>query len=157
MKMNKNKWDLRFIELAEHISMWSKDKNTKIGAVIVNKSQRIISTGFNGFPIGADDSIEERYHRDKKYFYTEHAERNAIFSAAEKGDSTRDALIYINKYYPCVDCARAIIQSGIKTVICSKPDFKNEKWGESWTISDELFKECGVEVRYIEDIIKKEE
>jgi dCMP deaminase len=146
--MNNEKWDLKFIELAKHISGWSKDKTTKVGAVIVNESNRIISTGYNGMPIGANDSIESRYEKDKKYFYTEHAERNAIYSAAEKGDSTRNATIYM-QLYPCVDCARAIIQSGIKRVVCTKPDFNNEKWGESWRIADELFNECGIKVKYV--------
>ena len=146
--MNSEKWDLKFIELAKHISGWSKDKNTKVGAVIVNDSNRIISTGYNGFVIGANDSIESRYEKDKKYLYTEHAERNAIYSAAEKGDSTRNATIYM-QLYPCVDCARAIIQSGIKRVVCTKPDFNNEKWGESWRIAEELFNECGIEVKYV--------
>ena len=61
--MNSEKWDLKFIELAKHISGWSKDKNTKVGAVIVNDSNRIISTGYNGFVIGANDSIESRYEK----------------------------------------------------------------------------------------------
>lgn len=146
--MSTEKWDLKFFDLSIYISKWSKDINTKVGAVIVNDSNRIISTGYNGFVIGCDDSIEERYSKEKKYFYTEHAERNAIYSAAEKGDSTRNSTIYV-QLYPCVDCARAIIQSGIKKVVCNKPDFNNEKWGESWRISDELFNECGIEVKYI--------
>jgi dCMP deaminase len=146
--MSTEKWDLKFIELAKHISGWSKDTSTKVGAVIVNDSNRIISTGYNGFVIGCDDSIKSRYEKDKKYLYTEHAERNAIYSAAEKGDSTRNATIYM-QLYPCVDCARAIIQSGIKRVVCTKPDFNNEKWGESWRIAEELFNECGIEVKYV--------
>lgn len=146
--MRSDKWDLKFIELAKHISGWSKDTSTKVGAVIVNDSNRIISTGYNGFVIGADDSIESRYEKNKKYLYTEHAERNAIYSAAEKGDSTRNATIYM-QLYPCVDCARAIIQSGIKRVVCTKPDFNNEKWGESWRIAEELFNECKIEVKYV--------
>jgi dCMP deaminase len=148
--MSTKKWDLKFIELAKHISSWSKDKNTKVGAVIVNDSNRIISTGYNGFVIGADDSIESRYEKDKKYLYTEHAERNAIYSAAEKGDSTRNATIY-TLLYPCIDCARAIIQSGIKRVVCTKPNFNDERWGESWKIANELFDECGIKIEYINE------
>lgn len=146
--MNEN-WDNKFIELAKYIATWSKDTHTKVGAVIVNDSNRIISTGYNGMPIGANDLIKERYEKNKKYFYFEHAERNAIYSAAEKGDSTRNSTIY-TQLYPCADCARAIIQAGIKRIVCTKPDFNNVKWGESWMIADELFKECGVHVDYIE-------
>jgi dCMP deaminase len=143
-----NNWDIKFLELSDHISNWSKDKHTKVGAVIVNDSNRIVSTGYNGMPIGADDSILSRYSRENKYFYFEHAERNAIYSAADKGDSTRDSTIYINNLYPCADCARAIIQARIKRVVCSKPVFDHERWGKSWTVANELFVECGVEVIY---------
>lgn len=147
--MKTDKWDLKFIELARHISGWSKDKNTKVGAILVNDSNRIISTGYNGFVIGCDDSIESRYEKNYKLFYTEHAERNCIYAAAEMGNSTRNSTMYII-LYPCADCSRAIIQAGVKRVVCeNKPDFNNERWGKSWKISEELFNECNVQVKFI--------
>lgn len=146
--MGIEKWDLKFIELANYIATWSKDNSTKVGSVIVDDSNRIVSTGYNGMPIGFDDSVKSRYEKPQKYFYFEHSERNAIYSCAYAGKSTKNTTIYV-QYYPCADCARAIIQSGIKRVVCTKPDFNNEKWGESWRIADELFNECGIEVKYI--------
>lgn len=145
-----NKWHNRFLELAEHISIWSKDKNKKIGAVIVDSNKRIISLGYNGFPQGMDDSIEERYERPQKYLYTEHAERNAIYTAARKGISVENCYIYIsNNLFSCADCARAIIQSGIKGVICKTPDWENPRWKESFKVSREMFEECGIELIYL--------
>lgn len=149
--MSIDKWDIRFMELADHISTWSKDRNTKVGTVIVNNEKRIISTGFNGLPIGADDLIESRFEKENKYFYTEHAERNALYSALAIGASTKNAIIYV-VLFPCADCARGIIQSGIKRVVCkNKPDFNNEKWGKSWRITNELFIECGIKLEFINE------
>ena len=144
-----NNWDKKYIDLAKHIATWSKDNSTKVGAVIVSEENRIISTGYNGMPIGANDSIESRYEKKMKYYFFEHAERNAIYSCANSGVSTKNATIYV-QYYPCADCARAIIQSGIKRLVCcSKPDFNHPKWGESWKVADELFNECHVNVEHI--------
>jgi len=141
-------WNKRFFYLSEHISTWSKDRSTKVGAVIA-KDNRIITTGYNGFPQGSKDDLDYRHERPLKYKWTEHAERNAIFIAARKGDSTLGATMYL-QWYPCVDCARAIIQSGIVRVVCTKPNFDDERWGEDFKISDEMFKECNIEMVYIE-------
>ena len=134
---------------AERWSNLSKD-TTKVGVLIVNDSDKILSTGFNGMPFGADNSIKSRYDKNKKGYYLEHAERMAIFNCAKRGISTNNATIYCT-YYPCADCARAIIQSGIKSVVCKKmPDFNHEKWGESWSIANELFNECEIDVKFID-------
>ena len=140
-------WDKRFFDLAEYISGWSKDRSTKVGAVIV-KDNRIISTGYNGFPAGFNDDIDSRHERPVKYNYTEHSERNAIYNAARKGDSTKDATIYL-QWFPCADCARGIIQSGIIKVVCTKPDFNHERWGESFKMSYEMLTECKIEIVYM--------
>lgn len=143
-----NNWDKKFFDLAEYISTWSKDRNKKVGAVIV-KDNRIISTGYNGFPQGFDDDIDSRHERPMKYMVTEHSERNAIYSAARKGDSTKDATMYL-QWFPCADCARAIIQSGIVRIVCTRPDFTDERWGESFKVSHEMLVECGVDITYFE-------
>ncbi|MFW5847515.1 MAG: deoxycytidylate deaminase [bacterium] len=140
-------WDKRFIELSEFVSSWSKDKSIGICAIIATKEHRVVSMGYNGFPSGADDSIEERYERPTKYLYTEHAERNAIYSAARQGISLNGCTIY-HKWFPCADCARAIIQSGIDTVVCEEPDLTTPKWGEHFKAALEMFKECGITIRY---------
>lgn len=144
-------WDKRFFDAAVYISEWSKDRSTKIGAVIV-KNNDIISTGYNGFPSGSNDDKEERHQRPLKYSWTEHSERNAIYSAAKHGKSTNGCTIYV-KWFPCSDCARAIIQSGIIRLVCNKPNFEDERWGESFKIAHEMLTECEIKIDYIEELI----
>ena len=66
-------WDNKFVELSNLVASWSKDTNTKVGAVIVDEDNIVLSMGYNGFPRGCDDSIESRYEKPIKYLYTEHA------------------------------------------------------------------------------------
>ena len=140
-------WNKRFIELTKHIATWSKDKSVGTCAVITDKENRIVSVGYNGFPSGADDGIEERYERPAKYLYTEHAERNAIYNAARLGVSTKRCTMYL-MWFPCADCARAIIQSGIDTLVCYEPDLNTPKWGKHFKAALEMFKECGVALNF---------
>ena len=142
-------WDKKYFELAEYISTWSKDRSTKIGAIIV-KNNDVISTGFNGFPIGANDDVEERHQRPLKYSWTEHSERNAIYSAAKHGKSTNGCTIYV-KWFPCADCARAIIQSGIKTVLIDELNYLGNRgfytrWEDSIKAADKMFEEAGIRI-----------
>jgi dCMP deaminase len=140
------KWDKRFIDQAKYVSEWSKDKNTKTGAVIVNDENTELVMGYNGFPRGADDDTDQRrYERPYKYVWTEHAERNAIYKAARLGIPVKGTKMYCT-YFPCVDCARAIIQSGITKLYTEKPDLNHETWGESWVNALIMFKECGVDI-----------
>lgn len=145
-----NKWDFRFMELSEHIANWSKDKSTKVGAVIVNKDDlNPISLGYNGFPSGVDDDVDERYERPLKYEYTVHAEQNAIANAAKNGQTTNGCSIYVN-FFPCPRCAGLIANAGIKKVYCkNKPDFTDERWGGSWKISETIFNESQINVIYL--------
>ena len=143
-------WNLRFGELAKYISSWSKDKSTKVGAVIVNPDDRNpISMGFNGFPSKVNEDIPERHERPLKYSFTVHGEINAIANAAKNGQRTKGCDIYVN-FFPCCNCAGAIVNAGIKKVICeNKPDFNDERWGENWKISQTILTEGGVEVEYM--------
>lgn len=143
------KWDNKFISLASFVKGWSKDKSTQTSAVIIDpENNSILSIGYNGFPRGVDDKPVERYERPLKYKYTEHAERNAIYNAARNGIRLKDTVMYL-EWYPCCDCARAIIQSGISEVFCGKPNFNDERWGEDFKITKVLFEESGVIVNYI--------
>jgi dCMP deaminase len=143
-------WDKRFMDMARHVAAWSKDKSTKLGAVIVDDENTILSIGYNGFPRGSNDNIEERYERPQKYLYTEHAERNAIYNAVRHGVSLKGSTIYV-PMFPCVDCARGIINSGIKRVITYEPNFNDERWGDSFKVSHQLFEECGIKTVYFSD------
>lgn len=145
----KTNWDKRFMDLAEHYAKWSKDRNTGVGAVIVDINYRQLSMGYNGFPSGLNDDIDSRHKRPIKYLYTEHAERNSIYSAAQLGISLKNTTIY-STLFPCADCARAIIQSGITTLVSKKPDLEHKTWGDSFKIAIEMFIECNVEIKYID-------
>ena len=87
MRAVSNKWDIRFLELAKHISGWSKDPSTKVGCVVVGEDREIRSTGFNGFPRGISDDNERLTDRNQKYPLICHAEENAIMHAARIGVS----------------------------------------------------------------------
>lgn len=143
-----NKWDNRFMDMAKLVASWSKDTNNKVGSVIIDKDKIVLSLGYNGFPRCTDDSIEERYERPNKYLFTEHSERNAIYHAARHGVSLRGCSMYATMF-PCADCARAIIQSGIDEVIAPIPDVEHERWGDSFKASLAMFEEANVKVKLL--------
>ena len=142
-----DKWNYRFLELAELIATWSKDPSTKTGAVVVGPGKEIRATGYNGLVRGVNDNISERMERPTKYDFFEHAERNAIYNACLTGTSLRDCTIFCT-LTPCTDCARAIIQAGIKEVITYeyKTDANDPKntWRDKLNYSAEMFAEAGV-------------
>ncbi len=143
-------WTEYFLNIAESVKLKSKDRRTQIGAVIVGKDNEIVTTGYNSFPRGINDDVEERQQRPEKYFWFEHAERNAIYNAARIGVSLKNSTIYLTSGLPCLDCARGIVNSGIKVVWCkTECTTKNkEKWVESQMKSQQLLNECGVQVYY---------
>lgn len=143
------KWDEYFINIAQQVKLKSKDERTQIGVVIVGKDNEIVSTGYNSFPRGINDDIDERQEKPEKYFWFEHAERNAIYNAARIGVSTLGTTMYMTCGISCADCARAIINSGIsKIVLREGRGATNPKWQESAKRSQQMFKEAGVIVEY---------
>jgi dCMP deaminase len=143
-------WVEYFLGVAEQVKLKSKDKNTKIGAVIVGEDNEILSTGYNSFPRGLNDDIEFRQLRPQKYFYMVHAEINSIVNAARTGVSIKNSTIFLTCGVPCADCTKGIINSGIKKVYCREicTTSNKEKWDEHQKISLEMLNECGVEVIY---------
>lgn len=109
-------WDEYFMSVALLASMRSKDPNTQVGACIVGEDKRIISTGYNGFPCGCsdDDFPWDREGEQTKYPYVVHAELNAILNAG--GRNLSGSRLYV-ALFPCNECAKAIIQAGIKEVV----------------------------------------
>jgi dCMP deaminase len=144
-------WDRRFMHLAMVIATWSKEKGRRVGAVIVGPDNEVRSTGFNGFPRGVNDDIEDRHNRDtgEKYIWSSHAERNAIYNAARVGIPLKGCKIYV-PWYPCIECAKAIIQSGIDELIAFQPDFDDQKWGEDFKRVQIMLSEAGVRIRFME-------
>jgi len=142
-------WDRRFIELARFVGTWSKDRSTQVGCVIVGPSHEIRAVGYNGFPRGVNDDAEHRHDRPLKYRWTEHAERNAIYNAALSGVSLKGCRMYL-PWFPCMDCARAIVQVGIAELIALKPDLADGKWGDDFKEALELFSEAAIRVSFYE-------
>ena len=138
-------WDRRFLDLAEHISTWSKDPSTKVGAVICDPRKRVVSLGFNGFPAGVEDTEERLGDRAVKYEMVIHAEQNALLFAGERA---KGCSLYVTPLAPCARCAVMIIQAGIARVVAPKPDFDDERWGEQAKIADTMFREAGLTVDY---------
>lgn len=143
-------WHDWFLQGVYWVASKSKDPKTKIGAIIV-KDKRIISTGYNGIPIGVDEKDENRHQRPEKYKWYEHGERNAIYAAAKYGINTDGAILYTNAL-PCADCARGIIQSGIKDVYIHQQfndlciSTNREQWKGHDNVTFTMFNEAGVKV-----------
>jgi dCMP deaminase len=136
-----DKWDERFIELAKHISTWSKDPSTQVGAVIT-KGKSWVFAGYNGLPEGVPDEDWILNNRIHKYPRIIHAEANAIVRARH---DLSGCTIFTYPFAPCSNCAGLIIQAGIIRVVAPKlPQELEIRWGENLEISKDLFKRAGV-------------
>lgn len=135
-------WDLRFLTLAGHIAQWSKDPSTKVGAVIVDSRNRVVSLGFNGFPRGVLDD-ESRYNdKETKYSMIVHAEANAILTAPR---SVENCILYTT-LFTCSDCAKLVIQSGIRRVVSFIEKPEKPHWAKSFATAKQMYIEAGIEV-----------
>lgn len=142
------KWSEYFIKLTDLVASKSKDRRAKVGAVIIDNDNAIVSTGYNGFPRGVNDKVLSRHEKPAKHQWAEHAERNAIYNAARR--LLKGTTLAVNAP-PCTECARAIIQSGIVCVIIQTrvvPMLRNERWREDFKVSLEMLNEAGVKVQY---------
>ena len=119
-------WDEYFMGLAHLSAKRSKDPSTQVGCCIINNNKKVVSIGYNGFPCGCSDDIfpwdREGNFCDTKYPYVVHAELNAILNS--KVD-LNDCTIYVS-LFPCNECAKAIIQSGIKTIV-----YESDKYSDT--------------------------
>jgi len=140
-------WHQYFISVASTVSTRSKDPSTQVGAVIV-KDKVIISTGFNGFARGENDSKIEFCSRDEKLKHTIHAEDNAIFNAARYGMKTMDTDIYITMH-PCHKCTRGIIQAGIKRVFIRNIELP-DRWKKDFEISKKMMQNTNISYEMVE-------
>ena len=145
MAKKATKWQSRFFDLAYLVASWSKDPSSQIGAVIVDAQNRVISTGFNGLPVGVKDTEERLGDRATKYKMILHAEENAIMFAKQ---NLNGCSIYVTKMPPCAHCAALIIQSGIKYVYVPETEIP-ERWRESTELTRQMFKEAGVKIQFV--------
>lgn len=143
-------WDEYFMGLAHLSALRSKDPNTQVGAAIVDENHRVVSVGYNGFPTGVSDD-EFPWSREgdvltSKYAFVVHAELNAILNSQR---SVRDCTIYVS-LFPCNECAKAIIQSGIKKIV-----YESDKYNgvDTNIASKRMLRAAGVELVRISNTI----
>ena len=141
-------WDTRYLALAWHFGTWSKDPSRQIGAVAIVPKGEIIAQGYNGFPRGIEDTDERYEVREEKYKYVVHAEMNCIYNAASNGVSLKDSTVYVHGLPACSECAKGLIQVGVKRVMAFSKDTP-EIWIESNKLTEELFEEAGIEYETI--------
>ena len=135
-----NKWDKNFLQLAQMVSVFSKDPSTKVGAVIVDDDNRVISIGYNGFPKGIKDDSRLN-NRGLKYDMVVHAETNALLFA---NTSVKGCTIYTWPFQPCSRCASLIIQAGIRRVVSAEN--KEIRWLNNFQLARDMFVESGVKL-----------
>lgn len=139
-------WDDKYISLAEQVSSWSKDPSSKIGAIAVNDKGQLLSTGYNGFPRGIKDD-DRLNDRETKYRLIVHAEMNAIFNATYNGVSLDGSTMYVHGLPCCSQCAKGIIQVGVKRVV-TDGDASNPRWKDDCADAIKLFEEAGVQYEF---------
>lgn len=137
--LNRPTWDCYFLDIAECVSKRSHDGETQVGVVIVDENRRILATGYNGFPPGCDDMKLPNLRPDK-YPFMVHAETNAIASSRQ---DLRNSTLYVT-WSPCRDCAKAIITSGVRSVV-----YRQEYRNEDFDFVMNFLKSCGLNVRHV--------
>jgi dCMP deaminase len=146
MDVTDEKWTGRLLKMAKYVATWSKDPSTKVGAVITTEDGKPVSWGFNGIPMGVDDSKEGRYIRPYKYKWFAHAERNAMDLASRTDLS---GCVMFVTFSPCTNCAQSIIQRGIRTLVVDE-DYTSDKmpehWKEDMKVAVEMLEEAGVKI-----------
>ena len=136
-----DKWTTRFIALAAHVARWSKDPRSKVGAVIVDPAQRIVSLGYNGFPRGIEDSDDRLEDKEVKLRLIVHAEANAILNAIHL-PSVGGSTIYCTQV-PCFECSKLIIQTCVHRVVCLDTD------AAKWEGALHMLAEAEIEVELV--------
>ncbi len=139
-----DKWDKRFMDMAKLVSTWSKDPHCKVGAVVVSHDKRQTAFGYNGLPRNIEDTIEILRDRNRKNKLIVHAELNALLNASF---DTKGCKMYVTKF-PCCNCAQAIIQAGICSVVSPDIDMLSS-WRVNQIDAMYLLQEAHVEIRHL--------
>jgi dCMP deaminase len=145
-----SKWGNHYISLAKEISTWSKDPSRKIGAVAIGEKGQILAQGYNGFPRGILDSADRYNDRPTKYRLVVHAEMNVIYNATYNGVSLDGARLFVYGLPVCSECAKGIIQVGIKAVTMYTDDVVPDIWTQSYELTNDMFKEAGVSCLWVQ-------
>lgn len=144
-----NKWDGRFLKIAEQVASWSRDPSSKISAVAVDENRRILGTGYNGFPKTDDDYILDYLVRDVKYSKIIHAEKNLILNCLNNGVTMKGATVYIWGLPVCKTCANELIQAGVSRIVAvwDKQDPKTKNWEKEWVeYSSRAFRKAKIDI-----------
>jgi len=137
-------WNLKYIELAKKFASWSKDPSVKVGAVAIGSKGQVLSQGYNGFPKKFNDSLNIYKTPELKKKYIIHAEMNCIYHATLNGISLEGSTLFVYGLEVCHECAKGIIQVGIKEVVTYSPNPAKKKWIESFQTTQKLFKESNI-------------
>jgi dCMP deaminase len=134
--------------LCELLSSWSEDRSRQVGSVVIGTGNEVLGTGYNGLPrkVAADQEVRHSRDNGEKYLWFEHAERNAIYNMVRVGTSSLGARMYVNNF-PCADCARAIIQSGISQLNSFAPDMNDANFARHYRVAETMLLESGVSVK----------
>jgi len=146
--MGLDKWDQRYLNLAEEVASWSKDPSRQIGAVAVGVKGQVLAQGFNGFPRGIEDSFSRYHNRERKYALVVHAEMNVIYNATYNGVSLDGATLYVTGLPVCSECAKGIIQVGIRRVVMREVEIP-DSWKDSWRQTQEMFDETKIRYEFV--------
>lgn len=143
-------WDEYGMALARVVARKSKDPSTQVGAVILDRLNRVAGVGFNGLPRGVPDTADVLNNRDMKYALVIHAEENALLFAGEGGSRLAGATLYVTMP-PCSRCAAKLVQVGIKRIVAGRPTEEQERrWGQGWDLARWLYRQPGVMVDYVD-------
>lgn len=162
--MERPDWDMYFMSMCYMTALRSRDVHTKVGAIIVDHMNDIISIGYNSLPRGinyegeiGEDGIPSRLSRinNEKYDWCEHAERNAIYNAARKGARTDGGIAYVTAM-PCKECIRGLVQAGVNEVVIHrhghdlfhKDRTNDSKYANQTKFFNEICDEAGIIVRW---------
>ena len=145
-----SKWDKRYLSLAAHIGTWSKDPSRGIGAVAIGDKGQVLAQGYNGFPRGIEDKPDRYEDREKKYKLVVHAEQNVVYNASYNGVSLDGATLYVAGLPVCSECAKGVIQVGIKRVVMPQQNIP-QTWSDSWALTRRMFDEAGVKWEFIKN------
>jgi dCMP deaminase len=141
------------MERVKRAAETSLHRDIQVGAVIYDpRDMTTVSYGANNLTPGMDETEDRLHCHPLKDLYWSHAERNAIYSAARYGLTT-DSMGIAVSWYPCAPCAQAIVNSGIKEMIATEPDWTSAKWGSSWLAAEEILAKAGVAVHFIKQVI----
>ncbi len=157
-----DKWDILWIDTAQRFSEESKDRSTKVGCVLVTPDRKtFISSGWNGFPRGINDDVDERHERPEKYMWVIHAERNSIYNHARDGGvGLIGAVAYMNYLpFPCSNCLGSFVQAGISLIIGPDIAFPGVGKGKEYdldNITPQIFAETGIQYRAVDYVSRAE-